>query len=182
MNSSFHMTELDEKLYDGTAQMLKAAIPYAHKEQAKALAVAAKILELKKALASFGDSGSEISICALPEGRKPTPEELLTDLKKYCEPSQAEMIDRMLGILRMGKLYEKYQELAQTPEFNTILNSLGGLNGAFSNVSNRENPPVSSGRPSESNTDMENSLKAMLTPHQLELFERLKASMNQPHD
>ena len=82
----------------------------------------------------------------------------------------------------LEKLYEKYQELAQTPEFNTILNSLGGLNGAFSNVSNRENPPVSSGRPSESNTDMENSLKAMLTPQQLELFERLKASMNQPHD
>ena len=35
MNSSFHMTELDEKLYDGTAQMLKAAIPMHIKNKPK---------------------------------------------------------------------------------------------------------------------------------------------------
>ena len=93
------------------------------------------------------------------------------------------MIDRMLGILRMGKLYEKYQELAQTPEFNTILNSLGGFKRrffpTFPIARIRLFPPDAL----QNRTQIwKTVLKAMLTPQQLELFERLKASMNQPHD
>lgn len=208
------MSELDEKLTDSTARLLKAAIPYADHKHAKALAVAAKFLELKKAFGCLNDDSDELSICSV-SGKKPAPEELLLDLKKYCEPSQAEVIDKMLNLLKMGKLYEKYQELSQSPEFSKILNSLGSLGGSFtpngeagplnhahdnpqnhnnffnagthaascgSGYANRPSGSASYSPPSNSmpGPDMENSLKAMLTPEQLELFERLKSTMNQP--
>lgn len=212
------MSELDEKLTDSTARLLKAAIPYADHKHAGALAVAAKFLELKKAFVCLNDDSDELSICSVP-GQRPTPEEMLLDFKKYCEPSQAEVIDKILNLLKMGKLYEKYQELSKSPEFSKILNSLGGLsnsftqnneNGAFAHAQdnpqqhsrffntgantsscsgynstpsgtpycNTANPPFNN-IPSPG-PDMENSLKAMLTPEQLELFERLKSTMNQP--
>lgn len=48
MADSMHTHPLEEKLSDNTANFLKAAIPYVQPPQARALALTAKFLELKK--------------------------------------------------------------------------------------------------------------------------------------
>ena len=47
---SIHITALDKETYDSTAQVLKAAIPYADRTTGKFLAVYARFLEFKKTL------------------------------------------------------------------------------------------------------------------------------------
>lgn len=120
------ITEFDKETYDATAQVLKAAIPYADHTIGKFMAVYAKFLELKKILAYFEQPESRLQICSVP-GQKPTPEEMLSDLKKYSEPSQAEMIDRMLNILQMTKFIEKYKELEKSPEFARMMNMMNNF-------------------------------------------------------
>lgn len=105
----------------------------------RALALTAKFLELKKTLICFSDD-NELSICSV-SGKRPSPEEMLCDLRKYCDSSQAETIDKMLGMLKMGKLYEKYQELASSPEFSKILNSLGALGGDINQTAPKPTAP-----------------------------------------
>lgn len=173
-------------LLDNTAQLLKAAIPYAGRPQAKALSVAAGFLEFKKTLDCFGTDDDGLSACSV-SSKKTSPEELLHDLRKYCDETQAETIDKLLGMLKMGKLYEKYQQLLNSPEFSKILNSLGSLapsaqNGTYHTDAafnadvpskNITAPPHHTAAPSE----MENALKSMLSPEQLAMFEQLKNSV-----
>lgn len=198
--SNIKMTEMDKKTYDSTAQLIKAAMPYTNAATARLLAVAAKILELKKALECMQHPEPELNICALP-GQKPSPEEMLSDLRKYCDPSQAEMIDRMLGILNMGKFYEKYKELESSPEFQKMMHmmkSMQNTNPAGSpgaghsanggqTVSNAGHTmedvlqAAADAMPSSmdqfNNPAMINNLKNMLSPEQRQMFETLM-SMN----
>ena len=133
-DTSVHMTEIDQLTNDSTAQLLKAALPYTNNSVARLLTVAAKCLELKKALAYLQKPQSEISICAVP-GQHTDTEEMLKDLRKYCNASQVEMIDRMLNILQMGKFYEKYKELESSPEFSNMMSMFKAMSAATQNQS-----------------------------------------------
>lgn len=181
------ITELDEKTSGSTAQMLKAAIPYATKESAKYLALMARFMELKSTFDYFSRPDAQLSMCS--GTNKPSPEEMLSDLKKYCEPAQAEMVDKMLGMIKMGKFYEKYKELEQSPEFMRLMNSfrsdsqpsehhqsdtapnMSGMNNAM----NAMNQMMSgmNGAAGMNNPAMLNNLKSMLTPEQQQMFETL---------
>ena len=55
---------------------------------------------------------------------------MLKDLRKYCNASQVEMIDRMLNILQMGKFYEKYKELENSPEFANMMSMFKAMSAA----------------------------------------------------
>ena len=118
--SEISMTEFDKKFCDGSAQLIKAAIPYVNGNSARIFTVIAKLLELKKALQCLQSPKPEINICALP-GQQHDPEEMLRDLRKYCDPSQAEMIDRIINMMNVGKLYEKYRQLESSPEFSKMM-------------------------------------------------------------
>ena len=128
-DTSVHMTEIDQLTNDNTAQLLKAALPYTNDSAARILTVAAKYLEFKKALAYLQKPQSEISICAIP-GQHANTEDMLKDLRKYCNASQVEMIDRMLNILQMGKFYEKYKELENSPEFTNMMSMFKAMSAA----------------------------------------------------
>ena len=133
-DTSVHMTEIDQLTNDSTAQLLKAALPYTNNSAARLLTVAAKYLELKKALAYLQKPQSEISICAVP-GQHANTEDMLKDLRKYCNAPQTEMIDRMLNILQMGKFYEKYKELENSPEFANMMSMFKAMSAATQNQS-----------------------------------------------
>lgn len=200
MAASVHMSGLDEKFSDNTANLLKAAIPYAGKSQAKAFALAAKFLELKKTMDCFNLEEDPLSICSVSD-KKLSPEELLCDLRKYCDDAQAEAIDKILGMLKMGKLYEKYQALLKSPEFSKIVNSFGlengqsmggfGSTGSFgqTNQHSKNNFTAQNHHDIQSydsnfslqdipsSPELENALKSMLSKEQLAMFEQLKSSL-----
>ena len=133
-DTSVHMNEIDQLTNDSTAQLLKAALPYTNDSAARILTVAAKYLELKKALAYLQKPQSEISICAVP-GQHANTEDMLKDLRKYCNAPQVEMIDQMLNILQMGKFYEKYKELENSPEFANMMSMFKAMSAATQNQS-----------------------------------------------
>lgn len=168
--SDVEVTEFDKKACDSTAQLIKAAIPYASAPASRFLAVAAKFLELKNALECVQNTEPTVNICALP-GEKPKPEEMLADLKKYCDPSQAEMIDKMLGFFQMAKVYEKYKDMEKNPEFQAMMNMFKNTMGpSFESKSPPPSPAF--------NSDTFQSLKNMLTPEQQQMYDTLMA-MNQ---
>lgn len=194
---SIHITALDKETYDSTAQVLKAAIPYADRTTGKFLAVYARFLEFKKTLDYFNQPEPQIKICAL-SGSKPSPEEILHDLKKYSDPNQAEMIDRMLNILQMTKFLEKYKELEKSPEFAQMMRMMKAFGSdhdarSFSGQTMQEpaDPPPQpdsnkAADPSLAIADLMNQLKHpdginqlknMLTPEQRQMYETIM-SMN----
>lgn len=162
-DTSVHITEMDQISCDSTAQLLKAALPYTNASAACALTIAAKFLELKKALAYLKKPQSDVSVCSV-SGQHATPEEMLKDLRKYCNQSQTEMIDRMLNIMQMGKFYEKYKELENSPEFATMMSMFKAMSAGANTSTNasgyaqaQDSPPQASAMPSGFETSMENA-------------------------
>lgn len=186
--SEIKITGLDRETYDSTAQVLKAAVSYTNGASAQLLALMAKILELKKTMDYFHKGAPELSICALP-GARPSPEEMLSDLKKYSDPNQSEMIDRLLNFMQMGKFLEKYRELEQSPEFNQMMNMMKSTMGTTGSRPQNAPPPNPGYYQPQQNQQFQQNqqtqqtinieqLKNMLTPEQRQMYESLMA-MNQ---
>lgn len=159
------------------------------------MAIYAKFLELKKILSYFEKPEPTLQICSV-SGRRPSPEEMLSDLKKYCDPSQSEVIDKMLQILQMSKFIEKYKELEKSPELNRMLNILNGMSSSNNSAQASGFSQEPAGNFSSHNEKMPgesdianlmqqikqpggiDQLKNMLSPQQRQMYETLLA-MNQ---
>ena len=91
VSQTLKLTPLDEQTYDSMAQMIKASIPYMNAPSAKSMAILARLLELRRTIMFF-DQPSAIHACGIGT-KRPSTEEMLHDLKKYCDGAEAEMID-----------------------------------------------------------------------------------------
>lgn len=110
------LTELDRQSFQGTSQMLKAAVTYMDPSSGKMLAMLARMMELKQTINLFNQE--QISICSVPpDGHRPGIEEVLKDIRKYCAPAEAEQIDQFLNILNAVRLYNQYNELTKNTDF-----------------------------------------------------------------
>lgn len=115
-------TKLDEQTFDGMSQVLKAATAYMEPSAAKIAAVLAKVIELRNTLTYMSQS-QPLQACSIG-GRRPDTQEMLQDLRKYCDGAEAQSIDRILNMMKIGKFYEKFKALENSPEFRTIQNAL----------------------------------------------------------
>ena len=127
------LTPLDEQTFNARAQMIKAALPYIGLPSAKPMALLARFMELQSTLRYFSNSG-KIRACAIGS-RRPTPEEMLSDLRKYCDGNEAETIDRLLNAMKIGHFYEKFRDLENNPAFSQLLHSMN--TGGFHNASSK---------------------------------------------
>ena len=116
------LTKLDEQTFNGMSQVLKAATAYMEPSAAKTVAVLAKIMELRNTLAYMNQS-QPLQACSIG-GHRPDTQEMLQDLRKYCDGAEAQSIDRILNMMKMGKFYEKFKALENSPEFRTMQNAL----------------------------------------------------------
>lgn len=120
------LTELDRQSFQGTSQMLKAAVTYMDPSSGKMLAMLARILELKQTVNLFNQE--KISICSVPpDGHRPGIEEILKDIRKYCAPAEAEQIDQFLNILNAVRLYNQYNELTKNTDFSSMMNQMNQM-------------------------------------------------------
>lgn len=102
--------------------MIKASLPYMNASSAKPMALLARFMELQNTMRYFNSPG-KIKACAIGS-RRPTPEEMLSDLRKYCDGNEAQAIDRFLNAMKIGHFYEKFKDMESNPDFNKIINSL----------------------------------------------------------
>lgn len=142
------ITELDSRVSKGPANMLKAAIPYLDSGAAKTVALLAKTLELKNTLEYFSEE-TPIS-AASSDGKKPNPEEMLKDIRKYCNDEERERIDNLLNFINMSRMYETYKNLT----------------GAMPKAA-----------PTPGN-DFMSSIQPMLTPEQLQMLQLISQQQN----
>lgn len=103
-----NMTILDQMISDDNLQMMKAALPYIDIQGQRFLSIYAKVLELQKTMTLFQNSSAELTMMSTPE-TKPSPLEMLNDLKEYANPSMKEGIEGMVNMLTMMELVQIYQ-------------------------------------------------------------------------
>lgn len=117
-------TPIDEQCFCGSAQMLKALIPYVSPGAAKPLAIMAKILELQSML-HFLQTSNTLKSCGISSKNMST-EELLNHIKAYCSESGAKMIDQMLNAMKMSRMYEQFKDMENNPEIARLLKVVSG--------------------------------------------------------
>lgn len=186
------MTELDNHTFHGVSQILKAMIPYMGVSSGRQMALLARILEIQNTM-EFFDNPKKLSACGVGS-KRPEPEEMLKDLRKYMDSSESASIDQMLNMMNMFKMYEK---LKDNPEFGRMFSQMQNAMAAMSNSTQSQsndrkdhghheddNHTYENPFPNMPNFDGQNSdqmvsqLKSMLTPEQRQMFEAL-SSMNQ---
>ena len=108
------LTPFDEQTFGNVSQMIKASLPYMSRHSARPMAIMARFMELQNTLRYFRHP-EPIQACGIGT-RRPTPEEMLGDLRKYCGGKEAKTIDSLLNLLRFGKLYEKFKDMENSPD------------------------------------------------------------------
>ena len=95
------LTELDRQSFQGTSQMLKAAVTYMDPSSGKMLAMLARMMELKQTINLFNQE--QISICSVP------PTATAPASKKFSKISvntallrKAEQIDQFFKYIKCG--------------------------------------------------------------------------------
>ena len=115
------LTPLDEQTFNNLSQMIKAALPYMQPEAARPMALAARFIELQNTIQQL--KPAKLKACGITS-RRPSPEEMLTDLRKYCDGNEGAMIDRLLNILKLGHFYEKFRDMENNPALKHLLDAM----------------------------------------------------------
>ncbi|MCD8324627.1 MAG: hypothetical protein LUC32_06735 [Clostridiales bacterium] len=100
---------LDSLIQSRQLQMLKAMVPYFDSGHQRSLSLAIRLVELQKTLQLFNAEpelqAAELHTCE----NEPTMERIrhmLTAIKEFCTPQEAESIDNMINLFEMYTSYE----------------------------------------------------------------------------
>lgn len=85
-------------------QMLKTAVPYMKQSQKRQFAILIKYMELQRAMQIFAPGAASLSACAIPAAENNSLN-MLTDMRKYANPREQEMIDNFTNLVSMMTLY-----------------------------------------------------------------------------
>ena len=121
------LTPLDEQTFGNMSQMIKASVPYMSPQAARPMAMLARLMELQNTINYFRLPG-KVRACSIGS-RRPSPEEMLLDLRKYCSGNEAKMIDTLLNAMKIGKFYEKFKDMENNPEFSQLFQALSSVQG-----------------------------------------------------
>lgn len=118
------LTQLDEQTFDNMSQMIKAALPYMPPSSARTMAMLARFVEMRNTMKFFNQPQSAALHACSIGSRRPSTEEMLMDIRKYCDGSEAEAIDKLLGALKIGKFYEQFKEMETNPDFSNLFRAM----------------------------------------------------------
>lgn len=135
------LTAFDEQTFNNLSQIIKASLPYLNISSARPMAIIARFIELRSTLQYFNSPG-RLKACSIGS-RHPSPEEMLSDLRKYCDGNEAKAIDQLLNALKIGHFYEKVKNMENNPDFNRILNTINSGGSHNSNAQFRGGEPMS---------------------------------------
>ena len=85
-------------------QMLKTAIPYMAQSQKRQFAILIKYMELQRAMHVFTPGTASLAACEIPAEENNTLN-MLTEMRKYANPREQEMIDNLTNLFSMMTLY-----------------------------------------------------------------------------
>lgn len=85
-------------------QMLKTAVPYMKQSQKRQFAILIKYMELQRAMQIFAPGAASLSACEIP-AEENNSLNMLTEMRKYANPREQEMIDNFTNLFSMMTLY-----------------------------------------------------------------------------
>lgn len=94
--------------------MMKAAIPYLPRAGQQFMALYTKAAELTNILGYYR-SAPDMSACSADTCQL-SPEEMLQDIRCFCDRAEQESIDRCIHMLQMMNLYISLQDADSSPE------------------------------------------------------------------
>ena len=168
------LTPFDEQTFGNISQMIKASLPYMSRQSARPMAMMARFMELENTLRYFRQP-QPLQACGIG-ARRPTPEEMLGDLRKYCGGKEAQTIDSLLNLLKFGKLYEKFKDMEKHPDIWQTAPSMnpGGTQAFTSNIHGGD-PMQSSFNPEQL---LKNNNPELLKNFDMNKFSQLVNAMN----
>ena len=140
VSPSAKLTPLDEQTFGNMSQMIKASVPYMCPQAAGPMAMLARFLELQNTVRYFKNPG-KIQACGIGS-RRPSPEEMLCDLRKYCDGNEARIIDTLLNAMKLGKFYEKFKDMENNPDLSRLIRMIN----TYSNTSGETIEPSLAGK------------------------------------
>ena len=104
MDQDIAFTTFDQITQTREIQMLKTIVPYMKNEQKKQFAILIKYMELQNTAKIFAQDDQIVSMCSLPEEENNTIA-MLSELRKFCSPKEAETIDTLTNLLSVLETY-----------------------------------------------------------------------------
>lgn len=101
------LTAIDRIADGGNLQMMKAAIPYLPPSMQKGMSLYAKVMELQNLLSYYNQP---VRACSA-ENASANSEEILNDLRAYCNDSQRQSLDQALNLINTFKMYQEIQKM-----------------------------------------------------------------------
>ncbi len=118
-----------------TAELIKAAIPFVDTKTQGMAELFAKLMDLMGSLNTFGKSG-KLATLGL-ESMKIDVEGLLKGVRPICTIKERAIVDRILNIFNMKRMFEMYNNMMSAMK---TMQDLGGFNfGDFSSGNDAEN-------------------------------------------
>lgn len=171
VSSQPKLTQLDEQTFDNMSQMIKAALPYMNASSARTMAMLARFIEMRNTMKYFDQPSPALSACSIGK-RRPSTEEMLMDIRKYCDGSEAEAIDKLLGALKIGKFYEQFKEMEKNPDFNNLFRTMNQYGAHSPNEDNHggEHPMNNSFNPEQLLKNMNPEMLKNINPEMFKNF------------
>lgn len=171
VSSQPKLTQLDEQTFDNMSQMIKAALPYMNASSARTMAMLARFIEMRNTMKYFDQPSAALSACSIGK-RRPSTEEMLMDIRKYCDGSEAEAIDKLLGALKIGKFYEQFKEMEKNPDFNNLFRTMNQYGAHSPNEDNHggEHPMNNSFNPEQLLKNMNPEMLKNINPEMFKNF------------
>lgn len=143
-------------------QMLKILLPYMDNQMQRSLAVYIKFQEFKYTIDFY--TKNPYSTCEYTKQTSPPDiSKICSELLPYCTEEEKKKIEQFKGLFRG---FEMYQELSKTMEIMKEFMPDMDIENIFQNFGN-----TTTSEENNSNFDMMNLLKNMLSPEQQEMFE-----------
>lgn len=101
------LTAIDRIADGGNLQMMKAAIPYLPPSMQKGLSLYAKVMELQNLISYYNQP---VRACCA-ESASADSEEILNDIRTYCNDSQRQSLDQALNLINTLKMYQEIQKM-----------------------------------------------------------------------
>lgn len=100
-------TAVDRIADGGNLQMMKAAIPYLPPAIQKGMSLYAKLLELQNLMTYYNQP---VRACSA-ETASANSEEILNDIRAYCNETQRQSLDHALNLINTLKMYQEIQNM-----------------------------------------------------------------------
>lgn len=100
------LTAVDRIANGDGLQMMKAAVPYLPAGAQKSFSLYIKLMELGNLLSYYRDP---VHACSAPGSA--SAEEILSDIRPYCNDAQRQSLDQAASLVSSLKLYQELQSM-----------------------------------------------------------------------